>query len=138
MPYISLGNIVSLQYRGKSLHGSMTILLHDGTTRKNPYAQNCVQRCFLCPDGTVEWADISVCDPWYVASPEESDGNSLIIIRKDFVEEIFDNAIQNGYVVANKVSPKALYQAQLSLVVKRKANWPRLFGWKLLAKKLQN
>lgn len=143
---ISLGDVVSLRYRGEGWPGAMTILLRDGTRRKIPYAQMwnnfigteqyCVQRCFLCPDGTAEWADISIGDPWHLSSSGESDGYSLLIVRTDLGAEIFDNAVQNGYVVANEVSPKVLYQAQPSLIAKRKSIWSRLFVWKFLGKKL--
>lgn len=143
---ISSAEVVSLRYRGDGWPGAMVILLRDGKTIKIPYAQMwgdfigkkqyCLNRCFLCPDGTAEWADISIGDPWHLASMGESNGNSLIIVRTDLGRKIFDKAVHNRYIVTHEVSPKALYQAQPSLIAKRKSIWPRLFVWKLFRKKI--
>lgn len=50
-------------------------------------------RCYLCPDGTSEFAEISCVDPWYrqIKSDEEGHG-----------------AIKDGYVTIEKANPEIL------------------------------
>ena len=40
-------------------------------------------RCYLCPDGTSELADISCVDPWYRELQKDQIGYSLVLVRTE-------------------------------------------------------
>ena len=40
-------------------------------------------RCYLCPDGTGELADLSCGDPWYREILEDEPGHSLVVVRTE-------------------------------------------------------
>jgi coenzyme F420 hydrogenase subunit beta len=89
-------------------------------------------RCYLCPDLTAEFADISVGDPWYREVGEDEPGRSLILIRTERGRRIFRQAMQAGYVTAQKVDVDIIYRSQKNLLAKRQALWGRLLAMKLL------
>lgn len=89
-------------------------------------------RCYLCPDLTAEFADISVGDPWYREVGENEPGQSLILIRTERGRKIFQEAIESGYVKAVRAEPDILYKSQKNLLGKRQAIWGRLLAMKLL------
>jgi coenzyme F420 hydrogenase subunit beta len=89
-------------------------------------------RCYLCPDLTAEFADISVGDPWYREVRENEPGQSLILIRTEKGREIFQEAIESGYVKAVRAEPDILYKSQKNLLGKRQAIWGRLLAMKIL------
>lgn len=89
-------------------------------------------RCYLCPDLTAEFADISVGDPWYREIGENEPGRSLILIRTERGREIFHAAMEQGYVTAEPVDEDVIYRSQKNLLGKRQAIWGRLLAMKLL------
>ena len=89
-------------------------------------------RCYLCPDLTAEFADISVGDPWYREIGEEEPGRSLILIRSEKGRNIFHSAMAKGYVKAEPAMPDVIYRSQRNLLGKRQAIWGRLLAMKLL------
>lgn len=89
-------------------------------------------RCYLCPDLTAEFADISVGDPWYREVGENEPGQSLILIRTEKGRKIFKEAIETGYVRAVRAESDFLYKSQKNLLEKRQAIWGRLLAMKLL------
>ena len=89
-------------------------------------------RCYLCPDLTAEFADISVGDPWYREVGENEPGQSLILIRTQKGKEIFHDAVAAGYVKATKVNSDIIFRSQKNLLGKRQAIWGRLLAMKLL------
>jgi len=87
-------------------------------------------RCYLCPDGTNESADISCGDPWY-RNPEEGEaGSSLVLTRTEKGKTILRGAIEAGYVVLEKRDPQILEKSQQNLSAKRNAIWGRLLVMK--------
>lgn len=134
-------NLSTLRYRGLGWPGKTTISLKDKQIdvlqltyeeawgflqRYRPF------RCYLCPDITAESADISVGDPWYRERGNEEPGRSLIIIRSERGLKIFYNALEKGYIRAERVSPDIILKSQRNLLGKRKAIFGRLLGMKLL------
>jgi coenzyme F420 hydrogenase subunit beta len=89
-------------------------------------------RCYLCPDLTAEFADISVGDPWHREVGEHEAGRSLILIRTPRGQEIFRKALQHGYVTAERSTPEIIDRSQLNLLGKRQQIWGRLLAMKLL------
>jgi coenzyme F420 hydrogenase subunit beta len=89
-------------------------------------------RCYLCPDLTAEFADISVGDPWYREVGENEPGRSLILIRTEVGREIFHRAMKQGYVTAEPADLNVIYRSQKNLLGKRQAIWGRLLAMKLL------
>jgi len=78
-------------------------------------------RCYLCPDLTAEFADISVGDPWYREVGENEPGQSLILVRTERGRKLFQEAIESGYVKAVQAEPDILYKSQKNLLGKRQA-----------------
>ena len=89
-------------------------------------------RCYLCPDLTAEFADISVGDPWYREIKGDEPGRSLILVRTEKGRDILHQAIAKGYVTAEKASPEIIYRSQKNLLGKRQTIWGRLLAMKLM------
>jgi coenzyme F420 hydrogenase subunit beta len=87
-------------------------------------------RCYLCPDGTSELADISCGDPWYRNLEEGEPGSSLVLTRTQKGREILRGAIEAGYVVLERRDPQILEKSQQNLIAKRSAIWGRLLVMK--------
>ncbi len=133
--------IEKIQYRGKGWPGMASIRLKEkekplhqitydeswGFLQKyRPY------RCYLCPDGTSEFADISCGDPWYRAIKEDDPGCSLILVRTARGREILHGSLSAGYVSLSRINPNVLIASQKNLLSKRKAIWGRLLAMKIL------
>lgn len=134
-------HVSELRYRGMGWPGTATVNFKDQA--KSPLkltyeeAWGFVQkyrpiRCYLCPDLTAEFADISVGDPWYRKIGENDPGRSLILVRTPKGREILQQAMGKNYVTAEKADPGILYRSQENLLGKRQAIWGRLLAMKLL------
>jgi len=133
-------NVAELRYRGKGWPGMFTV---QSTENKHPLqkltymkAWGFLQkyrpfRCYLCPDGTSEFADISCGDPWYREIKEKDEGFSLILVRTEKGRRILHDAITAGYIIADKVSLHILELSQSNLLAKRGAIWGRLLAMKM-------
>ena len=89
-------------------------------------------RCYLCPDLTAEFADVSVGDPWYREIGEHEPGRSIILIRTEKGREIFHKAMEHKYIVATPANSEILYRSQVNLLSKRQAIWGRILAMKAL------
>jgi coenzyme F420 hydrogenase subunit beta len=135
------GRVAALRYRGMGWPGMATAHLKDdpATPLKISYQDSWgfVQkyrplRCYLCPDLTAEFADISVGDPWYRGIRDDVPGRSLILIRTKQGSEIFHQAMQEGYVTAEKADIDKVHRSQTNLLGKRQAIWGRLLAMRML------
>lgn len=88
-------------------------------------------RCYMCPDLTAEFADISVGDPWYREICENEPGRSLILVRTEKGRWLFKQALKEQYVIAEQVGPDIIYNSQVNLFTKRQAIWGRLIALKI-------
>lgn len=131
--------IEEIRYRGKGWPGQTTIKLKKrenynyAMTYKNSWGllnKYRPFRCYLCPDCTSEFADISCGDPWYREKKEDEKGFSLVLVRTEKGREIIRGAIDAGYLSLKKVNPKTLKDSQKNLILKRGAIWGRLFTMK--------
>ena len=104
---VNLTDVSEIRYRGKGWPGKfavrikgekrereiMTYMNSWGFVQKyRPY------RCYLCPDGTSEFADISCGDPWYRQIQDNEQGYSLVLVRTERGRDILLGAIKAGYV----------------------------------------
>lgn len=87
-------------------------------------------RCYLCPDGTSEFADISCGDPWYREPSAEDPGRSMVLVRTARGKEIVREAMKAGYLVLEKAAPETLGLSQINLLNKRRAVWGRIAAMK--------
>jgi len=87
-------------------------------------------RCYLCPDGTSEFSDISCGDPWYREIHDGDPGYSLVLVRTAKGRRVLHRAIEAGYVSLNSADPEILENSQRRMVLKRGAIWGRLLTMK--------
>lgn len=73
-------------------------------------------RCYVCPDHTGEFADISVGDPWYREIEEGEAGSSLIVARTALGERIVREASEAGYIVLQHEDATLLPRSQPNLL----------------------
>jgi coenzyme F420 hydrogenase subunit beta len=88
-------------------------------------------RCYLCPDGTSEFADLSCGDPWYREIQESDPGYSLVLARTERGQKIIHAAIEAGYVTLEPADPGIVGNSQRNLLSKRRGIWGRLFALKM-------
>lgn len=131
---ISHNLIKDVRYRGKGWPGQFTVSMKDGTRsiqktymeawgflqEYRPY------RCYLCPDGTAAYADISCGDPWYRTIQEGEAGYSFVIVRTEKGRQILEDAIAAGYLTMERTDIHKLVDSQAGLLQKRKEIWGRL------------
>jgi coenzyme F420 hydrogenase subunit beta len=137
---IPMDKVRALRYRGDGWPGKFCVTMNgDAEIKELTYheAWGFVQkyrpyRCYLCPDGTGEFADIACGDPWYREIKEREEGYSLILVRTERGRKILQNAITAGYITAEKAAPEILEKSQTNLYGKRAAVWGRLLAFKLL------
>jgi coenzyme F420 hydrogenase subunit beta len=131
--------VAEVRYRGMGWPGMFMVRLKGDKTpsHKMTYMESWgfLQRyrpfrCYLCPDGTSEFADISCGDPWYRKPQEGEAGSSLVLVRTDKGRKIIQGAIKEGYVVLERRSPPILEKSQQNLLAKRRAIWGRLLAMK--------
>jgi len=132
--------VTGIRYRGRGWPGTFAVWMN-GSKKPAvdiPYSEawGFLQkyrpfRCYLCPDGTGELADISCGDPWYRKIRDKEQGYSLILIRTKRGKEIFHKALKEGYIMAEKVKPEVLRLSQPEFPAKRGAVWGRLLAMKM-------
>ena len=88
-------------------------------------------RCYLCPDGTSEAADISCGDPWYRKIGEDENGMSLVIARTKRGQEVISGAISEGYLYLEKRSTEIIAKSQPNLIGKRGSIWGRMAAMRI-------
>ena len=134
-------SVEGLRYRGKGWPGKFSVKLHGkeqprevltymdawGFVQKyRPY------RCYLCPDGTSEFADLSCGDAWYRQIREGEQGYSLVLVRTEKGRQVLHGAMKDGYVTLERRDPRILEASQGNLLMKRGAIWGRLLVMKAL------
>lgn len=100
------------QYRGDGWPGLARAHRSDGSEASMDYNsswgtilnRHLQFRCKICPDGTGEFADLVCADAWYGKDgyPDftERDGRSLIVVRTDTGQRIYDRAIAEGWIAS--------------------------------------
>jgi len=138
---IPVDRVGAIRFRGNGWPGAFSVHLKDGSEHPHKLsykdAWGFLQtyrpfRCYLCPDGTSELADISCGDPWHRPPTEDEKGRSLIIVRTARGREILDGAVRSGYLALQKIDPTILEHSQKNLLMKRSSIWGRLLTMKTL------
>ena len=129
-----------IRYRGMGWPGSFTVEVNETQTRSHsmPYmeAWGFLQkyrpyRCYLCPDGTAAFADISCGDPWHRKPREGDPGHSLVIVRTEKGKQILHEAMDAGYLSLKPASMQTLIDSQAGLLQRVKEIWGRILTMKL-------
>jgi len=126
----------SLRYRGRGWPGMFTAewLADDGALVTKQltydeswgYLQSYRQwRCYICPDHTGEFADISVGDPWYRKVEEGELGSSLIVVRTERGREFLAQAAAAGFITLTQQDASLLPRSQPNLLNARGGLWGR-------------
>ena len=97
--------LASLRYRGHGWPGTTEverqIKSENEGCRKLSYEESWGEilqkyrqwRCYICPDHTGEFADLSIGDPWYKEREDGDQGRSLILVRSPKGKKILRDAI---------------------------------------------
>lgn len=136
---IDPGHVAAIRYRGHGWPGEFEAVLRNGSDAKRiSYRQawGFIQgyrpyRCYLCPDGTAEYADLSCGDPWHRDILDDPEGCSLILVRTPKGKSVLQGAIDAGYIRASRVGAEKLGESQKSLSEKKAAIWGRLVALKM-------
>ncbi|WP_290703274.1 Coenzyme F420 hydrogenase/dehydrogenase, beta subunit C-terminal domain [Amphritea sp.] len=136
---LSPENISSLKFRGNGWPGlwtaisdsgeSKTLTYHDSWGYLQKYRQ---WRCYICPDHTGEYSDISVGDPWYKGVDSDNEGMSLVVIRTKAGADFFDEAVRKGRITISKQDNQLLPLSQPNLGKAKGQVWGRLVAMRLL------
>ncbi|HUL01045.1 MAG TPA: Coenzyme F420 hydrogenase/dehydrogenase, beta subunit C-terminal domain [Nitrospirota bacterium] len=138
---IDPNSVEGLRYRGKGWPGKFSVKLKGEEQPREVLAYmdawGFVQkyrpyRCYLCPDGTSEFADLSCGDPWYRQIKEREQGYSLVLVRTERGRQILYGAMRDGYVTLERADPRILEASQMNLLRKRRSIWGRLLTMKIL------
>ncbi len=127
-----------LRYRGRGWPGMFAVNMRGNLPgRKIPYmeAWEFLERyrpfrCYLCPDATGEFADISCGDPWYRRIEEGEAGHSLILVRTARGRRTVQAAIEAGYLVLERVETARVMDLNRTMLAKRQAIWGRIAALK--------
>lgn len=131
--------IAEIRYRGKGWPGMFTVREKGEKSPSTtiPYRKSWgflqayrPYSCYLCPDSTSEFADVSCGDPWYREIQEDDEGFSLVLARTEKGRTILLRARDAGYICLKPVEPKILEASQENLLRKRRAIWGRLVAMK--------
>jgi len=138
---INMGRIEEVRYRGIGWPGKFVIRLKGerNPTCEIPYLDSWgflqryrPYRCYLCPDGTGEFADIACGDPWYREISEGEKGYSLVLVRTEKGRRILEGVRRMGYAVMEQAHPEILLRSQKNLLAKRSSIWGRTLVMKAL------
>lgn len=132
----SLSSLESLNYRGdgwpglwrasfleKGKHKTVTKTYDESWGYLQKYRQ---WRCYICPDHTGEFADISVGDPWYREVLPNEPGKSLIVARTKRGLTLIEDAVKEGYLILERENYKLLPMSQPNLLFTKGTVWARL------------
>ena len=134
--------IRKLRYRGKGWPGKWTLRYAQSDGKESvetlSYAESWdflqehrQWRCYICPDHTGEFADISVGDPWYREIGPQEKGSSLIVARTQRGVEILQQAVAAGYLEIVHEDLSLLDKSQPNLLSARGFLWARLHTLRL-------
>lgn len=88
-------------------------------------------RCYVCPDHTGEFADVSVGDPWYEPPKEGAKGESLVIARTARGTEFLRRMRDAGELSLVAVPGTVIEASQPNLIRTRGSVWGRLVALRL-------
>jgi len=130
---IKKDKIKDLRYRGDGWPGSFSVTLEDGSTSSKPLVGSwnsywpmfsafffTPMRCLMCPDEACELADISMGDAWLPEYEQEKIGESIIISRNNFSEELLTDMKNNDEISIKQISSDKVKDSQLKNLIYKK------------------
>ncbi len=138
---IKLKDIIDLRYRGHGWPGNFSVATVGSSERyemtykrawDTVLTKNKAFRCNMCPDGTGEFADISVGDAWNRKTGNDFSGASLVITRTDKGQDWIEQMIQTNQLTASKCSEEELYNAQVGLLQRYRHVFIKIFWLRIL------
>lgn len=134
-------SVRSLRYRGHGWPGRWTVQhVVDGQVKEASltydeswgFLQRYRQwRCYVCPDHTGEFADVSVGDPWYRPVEPGEAGKSLIVARTERGLAAVRAAAADGYLRLETEDATLLPRSQPNLLSTRGRLWGQLAALRL-------
>ena len=120
---INEAEVACIRYRGSGHPGHFSITLKDGRQQRIPhldptywkilFKRYFVQyRCWLCPDKTALYADISCGDDWSRGLREDRVGSSVVICRSAWAQQYFAGLVARGKLNASPMEPNTLIRSQ--------------------------
>ncbi len=89
-------------------------------------------RCYICPDHIGEFADIAVADAWHRSVSDNQPGLSVMVARTVCGKEILEQAIHDGFIKAETVSPEVLPLCRPGQAAYQGGLWARVQTLKLM------
>lgn len=137
-----LSSVESLRYRGNGWPGRWTVVFRDENGEQLSHELSYEEswgflqkyrqwRCYICPDHTGEFADITVGDPWWKKPTEGDIGSSLVAARTKKGEELVLDAIEKGYLSVTNSGASLLPRSQPNILRTRSVIWGRLLALSL-------
>ena len=131
--------IESMNYRVGDYPGSFEVRTDDGRAhRMSKFGFNhlsffyTMPRCLTCTDQTAELADFSVGDGWKGIEKEGGVGESVVIVRSEAAEELFEAAMADRRLVRTEVSEPAALRMHSNVLDYKKRGGParvRILRW---------
>jgi coenzyme F420 hydrogenase subunit beta len=122
---IAREQIAQIEYRGQGWPGSMLVELKTRSRLSIPYVGKwnaywpifssflfTPKRCAMCPDETNELADISVGDAWLPELKHGLGGESIIVTRTKYGEEILNQAYRAGTISLRSICSERVKSSQ--------------------------
>jgi coenzyme F420 hydrogenase subunit beta len=144
MGIVDPNSVVSLRYRGRGWPGMATVEYRNGDgkiqQRQLTYEQSWGDilqkyrqwRCYICPDHIGEYADITVADAWHRTAADHQPGRSVIIARTQRGRQLFEQAVQDGFIRAETVDLDILPDCRPGQAAYQGALWARLQTLRLM------
>jgi coenzyme F420 hydrogenase subunit beta len=89
-------------------------------------------RCFICPDHSGEYSDISCGDAWYKKPDGINPGSSLIVVRTKRGQEFLQRAIDEGVITIIQKDSSLIDSCQPNLISARNVLFGRLLAMRIL------
>jgi coenzyme F420 hydrogenase subunit beta len=119
------GDVVRLDYRGNGWPDGMRVHLRDGRRLRLKYNRGWNAywnvfspffftpfRCLMCPDQFNELADVSVGDAWLRELKHQGRGESIIVVRTRFSEDLLEQLRREGRFAVSQLSVGKVKESQ--------------------------
>lgn len=126
---VPLENVARISYREGAYPGAFTVWDKEGKTYSIPYPDQLTfiwmhtrPRCRICYDYTAELADISLGETQHL---DKKMAHNAALVRTEIGREIFEGARKEGYIVADDIEEKFIFN-HTGLERKKYANLIRI------------
>lgn len=133
--------VEDIRYRGYGWPGNASVKVLDKQERCETTYQKAWDevltrhkafRCNMCPDGTGEFADISVGDPWYKQRSADYAGASMVLVRTPKGKKFYDSMVNDNAVSSTELTVEHLYKSQKGLLRRHQHVFIKVFWLRAL------